>query len=31
MRVWQGLADTSERLQDEDMVPVEDTWEGREW
>jgi membrane dipeptidase len=30
IRVWQDV-DTSERLQDEDMVPVEDTWEKIKW
>ncbi|KAK5683439.1 hypothetical protein LTS10_004971 [Elasticomyces elasticus] len=31
LRVWQGVADTANRLQGEGMAPVEDTWEKRKW
>lgn len=31
IRVWQGVAHTAERLQNEGMIPVEDTWEKRRW
>lgn len=31
IRVWQEIADTASRLQDEGMQPVEETWEKRRW
>jgi membrane dipeptidase len=31
IRVWQGVADTADRLQSEGILPVEKTWEKRKW